>query len=62
MNKNIKKNILIQSTKSFDKMNESKKSSASKINFNDFLNDYFKEKGTFNLSKYVKKVFKDIYV
>ncbi len=55
MNKKIKRNILIQSTQSFDKMNESKQSSSSKIDFNEFLNDYFKEKGTFNLSKYVEK-------
>jgi hypothetical protein len=55
MNKNIKKNILIQSIKSYDKMNESKKSSKAKINFKDFLNDYFRDQGTYNLSKYVEK-------
>jgi hypothetical protein len=55
MNKNIKKNILIQSIKSYDKMYESRKSSKPKVDFKDFLNDYFNEKGTFNLSKYVEK-------
>ncbi len=55
MNKNIKKNILIQSIKSYDKMNEIKKSSKTKINFKEFLNDYFKDQSTYNLSKYVEK-------
>jgi hypothetical protein len=54
MNKNIKKNILIESIKSYDKLNESKKSSHPRIEFKDFLKDYFKDGETKNLSKYVK--------
>lgn len=55
MNKNIKKNILIQSIKSFDKINESKKSHHPRIHFKEFINDYFKDTETKDLSKYVKK-------
>jgi hypothetical protein len=36
-------------------MNETKKSPKTKINFKEFLNDYFKDQGTYNLSKYVEK-------
>ena len=53
MNKNINKNILIQSIKSYDKINESKKSSKMKIRFEDFIDDFFKGYDTTNLSKYV---------
>ncbi len=55
MNKNIKKNILIQSIKSYDKMNESKGSNKPDIKFRDFLKDFFKDAETKDLSKYVKK-------
>jgi hypothetical protein len=53
MNKNINKNILIASIKSYDKMNETKKSPKMNINLDGFLNDYFKDKDTKNLSKYI---------
>jgi hypothetical protein len=53
MNKIIKKNILIQSSKSYDQ--KSKKSSQPIVHFNDFLNDYYKEVETKDLSKYVSK-------
>lgn len=53
MNKNINKNILIQSIKSYDKINESKKSPKTNINFQKFLGDYFKEVETYNLNKYI---------
>ncbi len=54
MNKNINKNILIESIKSYDKINESKKTIHQRIHFKDFLNDYFKDTETKDLSKYVK--------
>lgn len=53
MNKNITKNILIQSTKSYDKINESKKSSKPTIKFQDFLHDFFKDSDVTNLNKYI---------
>lgn len=54
MNKNISKKILIKPVQSYDKSYESKKSSKSHINFQDFLKDYFKDSDTSNLSKYIK--------
>lgn len=53
MNKNIKKNILIEASKSYDKIYQSKKSSKQKVDFKGFIDNYFKEKEINNLSKYV---------
>lgn len=55
MNKIIKKNILIQSVKSYDESIKSKKTANPIIHFKDFLNDYYKEVETKDLSKYVSK-------
>lgn len=55
MNKIIKKNILIQSVKSYDESIKSKKSSHPIIHFKEFLNDYYKDAETKDLSKYVSK-------
>lgn len=53
MNKNISKKITLKTIKSYDILNESKKTSKPYINFYDFLNDYFKDAESTNLSKYV---------
>jgi hypothetical protein len=56
MNKNIKKNILIQSTKSYDKSNDSKELPNPKYKFNEFLKDFLNQKNTYNLRRYVDNI------
>ena len=55
MNIILKKNILIQSAKSYDESIKSKKSPHTVVHFKEFLNDYYKNGETKDLSKYVSR-------